>query len=112
MIYTVSSKDSKALVKLLEIICRETLYFCYRPLDVVEPILSLAWAETLQFTPIECVKDALCASKVIDMFGIVVQKALTTEYVYVIDVEKLKNIFENLRQLPTFLQPHPYQSDV
>ncbi|MEM4464413.1 MAG: hypothetical protein QXJ95_02510 [Ignisphaera sp.] len=108
MIYTVSSRDSKALVSLLEIICRETLHFCYRPLDLVEPILSLAWAETLQFTPVECIKDTLCASKVIDMFGVVVQKALTSEYVYTIDIENLKKVFVNLRQLLTFLQSHPY----
>ncbi|MCS7112076.1 MAG: hypothetical protein N3D82_02735 [Ignisphaera sp.] len=110
MIYTVSSRDFEALSEILKVICRETLYFCYRVVDVVEPILSLAWAETLQSTPVECIMDSSCAAKVIDMFGMVVRIALTGEYVYTIDVEKLKSVFKSLEKVASFLQPSPRYS--
>lgn len=99
MIYSVSSKDSSALVNLLNIICKNILNFCYRPINVVEPIVSLTWAETLQFIPLDCFEDINCATKVMDMFSTVLQKAIAEDYVYLIDLDKLREVFKSLDRL-------------
>lgn len=99
MIYNVNSKNSHALLDLLEIICKKTQYFCYKPINPIEPIVSLTWAETLQFIPFDCFEDVNCALKVMDMFSTILQKAIKEDYVYLIDLDKLREAFKNLDQL-------------
>lgn len=94
MKYVVHSRKLDELSKALGILCRETGYFCYKPIDIVEPTISITWAETLQFIPSECFEDEYCASIALNMFGVVLQIALSEDYVFTIDIDKLRSILK------------------
>lgn len=66
----------------------------------MEPTISITWAETLQFVPHECFEDENCASTVLNMFGTVLQIALSEDYIFIIDTNELKNV------LRYFLRKH------
>lgn len=96
MKYVIHSKKREDLSKALDILCKETGYFCYKPVNIVEPTVSIAWAETLQFIPKECFEDEICASVALDMFGAILQIALSEDYVFAIDINELKNVLKYL----------------
>lgn len=100
----VNSKSYNNLIDVLRFLCNETGYFCYRPLDNIEPIISAVWAETLQYVPDGCFSDETCASKILDMFGLILQKALNESYIFVIDTERVKGALTELLKLQSTLQ--------
>lgn len=96
MRYVIHSEKFGEISKALDILCEEAGYFCYKPVNIVEPTISIAWAETLQFTPKECFEDEICASAALNMFGITLQIALSEDYVFIIDINELRNALKYL----------------
>jgi len=96
MMYVVNSKDARGMFRALEVLCRESGYFCYYPLEVVETIISMTWAETLQLVPSECFEDEACAVEALNMFGTVLQIAIQEDYVFRIEPRVVAEVLKKL----------------
>ena len=104
----VDSRDVGEMIRVLKVLCSATRSFCYTPLNISEVATSLSWAETLQHLPEGCAEDEVCAVKVLDMFGTILKIALEGNYVFTIDVEKVREALAKiLAQTPA--QPYSGQ---
>jgi len=98
-VLVVESADKEGLLKAISTICRSTNLLCYNPIDESEPLLSLTWIETLLHLESfrDCVDDPECAKSVIDVFSETLKVAKSWSYVFVIDMERLSRLAEELR---------------
>lgn len=88
--------------EILAILCKATGRFCYNPSDFSEAILSLTWAETLQYVSEDCVNDVQCALNTLQSFMESLNLALSRKYVIKIDIDRIKDILKKL-ELDTYI---------
>lgn len=89
--------DCSSIEKVFEvlvILCKTTGHFCYDPNDFSEAILSLTWAETLQYVSEDCINDAQCALNTLRSFMESLSLALSRKYVIKIDIDRIKDILK------------------
>ncbi len=88
------------MIKVLRILCKKFGILCYRPQKLYEPLLSLAWVESLSFldsiTP--CIKDLECSKTLMMMFGEVVKLALSDMYIFQLEIPKIAKIVHEIRR--------------
>ncbi len=89
------------IVRALRILCEEFKIFCYRPKELGEPLLSLAWIESLSFLDSidPCIKDLECSKNLLMMFGEVVKLALNGIYIFQLDTSRISKIAHEVRRL-------------
>lgn len=92
----IDSSNTNDIVNALNLLCRETKYFCFKPRDYAEALISLSWAETIQFTDVECIKDTSCALNVLRSFAEVLTLALDQKYTFTIDIRAVRSTLDEI----------------
>ena len=89
--------DRSKILETLTTLCRETEHFCYTPRDHVEMLLSLSWAETIQYVESGCTTDVYCSSNILDSFATVLSLAMECKYVFNISTDLVKTKLKLLK---------------
>lgn len=99
----VNCDDVEGVTNALNLLCKETGYFCYNPTNLVEVLTSLSWAETLQFiVDVECVNDDKCAFNILNSFTETLDLAAKHSYIFVINIDSIRDSLNKLKVLSSY----------
>jgi len=95
----VSSAMKIKMIRALRILCEKFEILCYSPQKLDEPLLSLAWIESLSFLDsiTSCIKDLECSKTLMAMFGEVIRLALNDMYIFQLEIPRIARIAHEIR---------------
>jgi len=99
----VDSGLRNGLVDVLREVCRYSGLLCYEPMDSEEVLSSLVWVESLTHVNSlnECFNSLERLEGLGRSFAESLKKALKNEYVITVDLSKVKEVSEELKNLKT-----------